>query len=129
MFEAVLTKAVTLKKIIEAIKELVTDAKFVCTASGISLQAMDNAHVSLVGLVLRSSGFETYRCDRNISLGLNLESLSKVLKAAGNDDSVTIRAEDDGDTVSFTFTSASMCALECCTYWFLRRKEGVQLRA
>lgn len=107
MFEAILTKAVTLKKIIEAIKELVTDAKFECTASGISLQAMDNAHVSLVGLVLRSAGFESYRCDRNISLGLNLESLAKVLKAASNDDTVTIRAEDEGDTVTFTFTASS----------------------
>lgn len=108
MFEATIQKAVTLKKIIDAIKELVTDAKFECTASGISLQAMDNAHVSLVGLILRAAGFENYRCDRNITLGLNLESLAKVLKVAGNDDSVTIRAEDDGDTVSFTFSSTSM---------------------
>jgi proliferating cell nuclear antigen len=108
MFEATFLKAVTLKKIIEALKELVTDAKFDCTASGISLQAMDNSHVSLVALILRAGGFESYRCDRNLSLGLNLESLSKVLKAAGNDDSVTIRAEDDGDTVAFTFTSKSM---------------------
>ena len=105
MFEATISKAVILKKIIEAIKELVTDAKFECTASGVSLQAMDNAHVSLVALLLRSEGFETYRCDRSISLGLNLDSLAKVLKAAGSDDSVTIRAEEEADTVTFTFSS------------------------
>lgn len=78
MFEAKITKAQTLKKIIDAIKELVTDAKFECTASGISLQAMDAAHVSLVALLLRADGFETYRCDRNLTLGLNLESVAKV---------------------------------------------------
>lgn len=61
MFEAKISKAQTLKKIIDAIKELVTDAKFECTASGISLQAMDAAHVSLVALLLRADGFEIYR--------------------------------------------------------------------
>jgi len=103
MFEAKVAKASTLKKIVEAIKELVTDAKFECTASGISLQAMDASHVSLVQLLLRADGFEDYRCDRNLALGMNLESLSKVLKCAGNEDTVTMRAEDDGDTVTFVF--------------------------
>ena len=32
-------------------------------------------------------------------------SVSKVLKCAGNDDAVTLRAEDDGDVVSFIFES------------------------
>jgi hypothetical protein len=33
---------------------------------------MDSSHVSLVALQLKAEGFELYRCDRNISLGLNL---------------------------------------------------------
>jgi len=106
MFEAKILKAVILKKIIDAIKELVTDAKFECTAGGISLQAMDAAHVSLVALLLRADGFESYRCDRNLTLGLNLENVSKALKAASNDDAVTLRVtEDEGDTVTFIFES------------------------
>jgi len=105
MFEAKITKASILKKIVDAIKELVTDAKFECTASGISLQAMDAAHVSLVALLLRADGFESYRCDRSLTLGLNLDSVAKVLKAASNEDSVTIRSEDEGDTVTFIFES------------------------
>lgn len=107
MFEAKIDKAATLKKIVEAVKELVTDAKFECTSSGVSLQAMDASHVSLVQLLLRADGFEDYRCDRNISLGMNLESLSKVLKCAGNDDVVTMRAEDDADSVTFIFEAKS----------------------
>jgi len=100
---AKIERASILKKIVDAIKELVSDAKFECTAAGICLQAMDAAHVSLVALLLRAEGFEEYRCDRNISLGINLENMAKVLKCAGNDDSVTIRAEDDGDSVTFIF--------------------------
>ena len=36
---------------------------------------------------------------------LGQSSVSKVLKCAGNDDSVTLRADDDGDAVSFVFES------------------------
>jgi len=106
MFEARLTQAGLLKKLLEAVKDLVSEANFDCTATGISLQAMDSSHVSLVSLLLRSDSFEHYRCDRNISLGINLSSMAKILKCASNDDAVTIKAEDNGDTVIFMFESS-----------------------
>eukprot|EP01128_Nolandella_sp_AFSM9_P008502 TRINITY_DN5212_c0_g1_i1.p1 TRINITY_DN5212_c0_g1~~TRINITY_DN5212_c0_g1_i1.p1 ORF type:complete len:274 (+),score=82.94 TRINITY_DN5212_c0_g1_i1:47-823(+) len=105
MFEAKFRKASSLKKIIEAIRELVTEGKFECTVSGISLQAMDAAHVSLVQMLLKASGFESYRCERNVALGLSLETLSKVLKCARPDDTVTLRADEDSDFVTFVFKS------------------------
>ena len=107
MFEAKLAKASTFKKILESIKDLVTDANFDCTTSGISLQAMDSAHVSLVSLLLRADAFDHYRCDRNLSLGINLSSMTNILKCAGNDDSLTIKADDNGDNVTFIFESKS----------------------
>lgn len=72
MFEAVLEQSAILKKVLEAVKELLTEASFDCSDAGIQLQAMDNSHVSLVSLILRSDGFEKYRCDRNITMGMNL---------------------------------------------------------
>ena len=108
-----------LKKITEAMKDLVTEANFDCSSTGISLQAMvrsapraerarlrsrwhappasslcaarlsqsplpsqDSSHVSLVALLLRAEGFDHFRCDRNISLGINLSSMGKVRLAA-----------------------------------------------
>ncbi|EGG15966.1 proliferating cell nuclear antigen [Cavenderia fasciculata] len=106
MFEARLTQASMFKKILEAIKDLVENANFDCSPAGISLQAMDNAHVTLINLLLRQDGFETYSCDRSLSLGLSLPSLSKVLKCANNDDSMTIKARDEADTVTFVFESS-----------------------
>jgi proliferating cell nuclear antigen len=105
MFEARLEQGNLLKKILEAVKDLVTDANFDCNSTGISLQAMDSSHVSLVSFLLRGEGFDPYRCDRNLSLGISLGSLSKVLKCAGNDDIITIRAEDSGDNATFVFES------------------------
>lgn len=88
---------------VEAIKDLIDDANFDCNSSGFSLQAMDSSHVSLVALSLRADGFEHYRCDRNISMGMKLANLSKILKCAGNDDTITMRSEDNGDLITFVF--------------------------
>ncbi|CAN6908589.1 unnamed protein product [Brassica oleracea var. botrytis] len=105
MLELRLVQGSLLKKVLESIKDLVNDANFDCSTTGFSLQAMDSSHVALVSLLLRSEGFEHYRCDRNLSMGMNLGNMSKMLKCAGNDDIITIKADDGGDTVTFMFES------------------------
>ncbi|ORY01952.1 proliferating cell nuclear antigen [Basidiobolus meristosporus CBS 931.73] len=107
MLEARLTQGSLLKKILEAIKELVTDANFDCNDTGIALQAMDSSHVALVAMLLRSDGFDPYRCDRNLPLGINLNSFTKILKCAGNDDVITLKADDSGDILNLLFESPS----------------------
>ncbi|EHA8590113.1 Proliferating cell nuclear antigen [Cocos nucifera] len=105
MLELRLVQGSLLKKVLEAIRELVNDANFDCSATGFSLQAMDSSHVALVALLLRSEGFEHYRCDRNLSMGMNLNNMAKMLRCAGNDDIITIKADDGSDTVTFMFES------------------------
>ena len=75
MFEARLVQGSLLKKVLESIKDLVTDANFDCSQNGFALQAMDSSHVSLVALLLRCDGFEHYRCDRNMTMGMNLTNM------------------------------------------------------
>lgn len=82
-----------------------TDANFDCNATGVSLQAMDSSHVSLVALLLRAEGFDPYRCDRNLSLGISIASMSKILKCSGNDDIITLKANDNADSITFLFES------------------------
>eukprot|EP00850_Spirogloea_muscicola_P002259 SM000008S22348 [mRNA] locus=s8:1171212:1172700:- [translate_table: standard] len=81
MFEARLLQGSLLKKVLDAIKDLVTDANFDCSSSGFSLQAMDSSHVALVALLLRSDGFEHFRCDKNLSMGMNINNMAKMLKS------------------------------------------------
>lgn len=105
MFEARLVEGSLLKKLMESIKDLLNEASWDCSGSGMCLQAMDSSHVALVSLMLKSESFENYRCDRNISLGINLTSMSKILKCASNDDIITIRADDEADSITFLFES------------------------
>lgn len=72
MFEGKLTQSQTLKQILDAIKDLVNEASWDCSNQGMSLQAMDTSHVSLVAVLLKAEAFEKYRCDRNVTLGMNL---------------------------------------------------------
>jgi proliferating cell nuclear antigen len=105
MFECRFAQAVTLRKILDAIKDLVTQTNLEVSDGGIAIQAMDTTHISLVALQLRDDGFETFRCDNNVTLGLNVNILTKILKCAANDDSVTLRAHDEGDHLHVIFKS------------------------
>ena len=66
---------------------------------------MDSSHVSLCALKMHAAGFDHYRCDKNISLGVNTPNLSKILKCAGNEDLVTIKSEEETDTLNMMFES------------------------
>ncbi|KAF8424657.1 proliferating cell nuclear antigen [Tirmania nivea] len=103
MLEARIEQASVLKRVIEAIKDLVPDCNFDCNDTGIALQAMDNSHVALVAMLLRADGFSPYRCDRNIALGINLNSLTKVLRCAQNEDMITLKADDAPDSLNLVF--------------------------
>ncbi|KAG8215723.1 proliferating cell nuclear antigen [Butyriboletus roseoflavus] len=103
MLEAKLEEAALLKRLLDSIKELVADANFECNEEGINLQAMDNSHVALVAVNLEASGFKKYRCDRPMPLGVNLGSLTKVLKCAKDDDICVIKASDDADVLNLVY--------------------------
>lgn len=66
---------------------------------------MDNSHVALSAIELRTDCFEEFRCDRPMSIGVSLSSLGKILKSANNDDVLALKKSDDGDTLQMTFES------------------------
>lgn len=105
VFEARLQQGGLLKKIIEATKELVETANWDCSSEGISLQAMDSSHVSLVSMLLRTDGFESLRCDKNINLGINMASMAKILKCAANDDVISLETREETDALTLKFES------------------------
>ena len=88
------------------VKELVTDANFECNEKSIHLQAMDNTHIALVSVLLHTNGFVSYRCDYPLPLGVNLGSLSKVLKCVKDNDVCTLKALD---TLYFIYDAKREC--------------------
>ena len=97
MLEGKFAEASLLKKIVEAIKDSVKKCNFNCSEHGITVQAVDDSRVLLVSLLVSVSSFEEYRCDREVTLGVDLESFSKIIKTANNDDMLTLMADDSPD--------------------------------
>jgi len=105
MFEAKFPQAALLKKVLDALTGLIDDATFDCDDEGLGLQAMDSSHVSLVAVKIPRESFDDFRCDRNLSLGLNLGVVTKIIKTANNDDNLTLRASSPSDQVCFLIES------------------------
>merc|ERR1711870_166147 len=99
--EAHLQQAVLLKKVVDAMKDLRKDVNFDCSEKGLQVQSMDSSHVALVSLLLRESAFSDFKCDRPTSLGMNVDSLGKILKMCGPSDSLKLRWQNDADIVNF----------------------------
>jgi len=103
MFYAKLKESEKIKKLIESIKDIVSEINLECSPTGINLQAMDSSHVALVTVNLSCEGFEDYRCDKVINLGINVSNLWKLMKCAANEDSLTLKADLDPSQLQVTF--------------------------
>lgn len=96
-----------LKKVVEAMKDLIRQGTWDCDTSGLRLQSMDSAHVCLVSVSLEAGGFDRFRCERAVSLGVDMESMAKVMRCASRDDIVTLSASGTSpDSLKFTFEDA-----------------------
>merc|ERR1711972_162052 len=104
--EAHLQQAVLLKKVVDAMKDLCKDVNFDCSEKGLQVQSMDSSHVALVSLMLRESAFADFKCDRPTSLGMDVDSLGKIFKMCGPNDSLRLRWQNDADTVNFQCESS-----------------------
>ena len=81
VLEVQTVQAAAFRILIEALKEILTDANFEFDASGMKIVAMDSSHTVLVHLRLNSENFETYICNKSkLILGINLINFYKLMK-------------------------------------------------
>ena len=64
---------------------------------------MDSSHVALVSLNLAESGFDSFRADTNMVIGVSIQNLSKVLKLADNSDAITLQCDQEASHLKITF--------------------------
>lgn len=62
-----------MKKLLDAITSVIDEGAIECSSKGLSLQCMDSSHVALVSMCLRNEAFDPFRCDRNLTLGVNFK--------------------------------------------------------
>jgi len=103
VLEARLNHGVAMKKVVEAVKDLVTDVNVDCSENGLTMQSMDSAHVALVSLLIRNKAFESFKVQKEMSLGLSMDHLSKIFRVCGNDDQLSLRVEAGQETIFLAF--------------------------
>ena len=93
MFKAKI-KAEILKEVVDVISALVDEAKFNLTSDGLSLRAVDPAHVAMLDLSLQKKAFEEFKA-KECELGIDIDKLKDVLKLAGPGDILDMEHDEE----------------------------------
>ena len=81
--------------LIEALKEILTDANIEFDSTGMKVIAMDASHTVLVHLKLEAENFETFHCPKKVVLGIGMLNFFKLIKTLGNNDTLTLFVEHE----------------------------------
>ena len=76
--------------LIEALKEILTEANFIFDESGIKLMAMDSNKSILIHMKLPSANFEYYNCPEKVVVGVNMLNMFKLIKTMTNSEVLTL---------------------------------------
>ena len=99
MFKAKV-KAEVLKTILDAVSPLIDEAKIQVSAEGLSLKAVDPAHVAMVELSVSKKAFVEFKAD-TMDLGVDLDKLKDILKLAGPQDTIEVEYKEDSHKLLF----------------------------
>lgn len=83
-----------LSKAIELICELVLEVRIKVSEFGMSISAMDQANVAMVGFKIPKSAFVEFEAEDDV-LGVNLDDLKKILKRCSSSGSIILKKEEN----------------------------------
>lgn len=106
--QAVFKKGIVFRRIIECIRDFITEGAFICHTDSITLQAMDTSHVALVSM--RLDRFHKYSCDEDFFIGVPIQNLYKILKCMDPEDTLTLSADPDTPQLVIDFENPNRSA-------------------
>ncbi len=95
MFEAVISDPEILKTCISVISDIVNEGSFNIKKSGIYFTAADISMVVVVDLKLLETYFDEYNIDEETTIGIDISSLSSILKRVKNKDKIILSLKND----------------------------------
>ena len=90
LFEIRTVQSAAFRTLIEALKEILTEANLEFDSTGIKVIDVDETHTVLTYLRLHSDRFEYFYCPAKYILGINMIYLFKLIKTLNNTDSLTL---------------------------------------
>jgi proliferating cell nuclear antigen len=95
MFKVTISDVSLIRDSIDTISQLIGEGIFNLSKNGISLVATDRAMVAVVRFDLKKDAFDEYKCDKDTSIGINIENLLQILRRAKSTDQITLEVSSD----------------------------------
>jgi proliferating cell nuclear antigen len=89
-------KSEVLKGVIDVTSPLVSEVKFNINSKGISLRAVDPAHVAMINLEIGNKAFEEYKAD-DMELGVDMDKLAGIMRLSTSGDMVSLEYDEKGN--------------------------------
>ena len=89
-------KSEVLKGIIDVTAPLVNEVKLNITPKGISIRAVDPAHVAMVDLEVKDKAFEEYKATE-MELGIDMDKLGGIMRLSSSGDMVSLEYDEDSN--------------------------------
>jgi proliferating cell nuclear antigen len=90
LFRIRTVKAAPFRTLVEAIKDILTDANLEFDHTGLKIMAMDGTHTILVHLRLQADRFDEFHCPQKHVLGINMINFFKLVKTMSNNESIVL---------------------------------------
>lgn len=87
-------KSEILKGIVDVVSTLVDEAKFNIDSKGITLKAVDPAHVAMIDMKIEKSAFEEFAADET-ELGIDLDKIKEVLRLSRSGDVISLEQDEE----------------------------------
>lgn len=101
MFEIKIDDAKYWKNCVDSIVSLVDEGSFNISKEGISLKAMDPSGISMVSFFIPNKAFSKYEVDKQVSVGLNLDNLSKILSSGRSGEQLSMKDANNKFAMEF----------------------------
>ncbi len=86
-------KASPFRTLIDAVKDILTEANIEVDSNGMKIMAMDGTHTILVHMRLYADRFDEFVCSRKCILGVNMMNFNKMVKQIKNEESLVLFME------------------------------------
>ena len=86
-------KSEVLKGVIDVTSPLVSEVKLNINSKGISLRAVDPAHVAMINLEIDNKAFEEYKAD-DMELGIDMDKLAGIMRLSTSGDIVSLEYDE-----------------------------------
>jgi len=97
-----------LRKIIDSLADIVDQMEIKANDKGLEIQVMDSMHVALADIFLSRDIFTSFRCDRDIHLGIPIKHFLTILRSISLEDTSLVRfsCEDAPQVLKIEHTMA-----------------------